>query len=110
MPDIYDRMVIGPGVGAGTAARTFDFPAGLENLRASLKQSFPGEGHAIDNYLAAVQSAQKSSGLYFAEKAIPRPIARLAGRFMRAPFLKWASQTTLDVLHRCCLLYTSRCV
>jgi len=92
MPDVYDRAVI--------AGRTFDFPAGLENLRASLKQSFPGEGPAIDSYLAAVQSAQKSSGLYFAEKAIPRPIARLAGRFMRAPFLKWASETTLDVLHR----------
>jgi all-trans-retinol 13,14-reductase len=38
--------------------------------------------------------------MYFAEKAIPRPIARLAGRFMRAPFLKWAGQTTLDVIHR----------
>jgi all-trans-retinol 13,14-reductase len=93
MPDIYDRVVIGE-------ARTFDFPAGLENLRSQLKQAFPTETPAIDNYLAAVQSAQKSSGLYFAEKAIPRPIARLAGRFMRAPFLKWASQTTLEVLHR----------
>ena len=93
MPAIYDRVVIGTG-------GTFDFPSGLENLRASLKQSFPSEASAIDNYLAAVQSAQKSSGLYFAEKAIPRPIARLAGGLMRAPFLKWASQTTLDVIHR----------
>jgi all-trans-retinol 13,14-reductase len=93
MPDIYDRVVIGK-------TRTFDFPTGLENLRAQLKQSFPGEAAAIDSYLAAVQSAQKSSSLYFAEKAVPRPIARLAGRFMRAPFLKWAGQTTLDVLHR----------
>jgi all-trans-retinol 13,14-reductase len=96
MPDIYDRVVIGTGIGA----RTFGFPTGLENLRTQLKQSFPGEAAAIDHYLAAVQSAQKSSGLYFAEKAVPRPIALLAGRFMRAPFLKWAGQTTLDVLHR----------
>jgi all-trans-retinol 13,14-reductase len=92
MPDVYDRVVIG--------GRAFDFPSGLENLRNSLKGAFPAEGSAIDSYLAAVQSAQKSSGLYFAEKAVPRPIARLAGRFMRAPFLKWASQTTLDVLHQ----------
>ena len=84
MPDVYDRIVIGQG----DSRRTFDFPSGLENLRASLKQSFPSEASAIDNYLAAVQSAQKSSGLYFAEKAIPRPIARLAGGLMRAPFLK----------------------
>ena len=95
MPDIYDRVVIGTGVGA----RTFDFPTSLESLRASLKQSFPAEGSAIDSYLAAVQAAKKWSGLYFAEKAVPRPIAGIAGRFMRAPFLKWASQTTLDVLH-----------
>ena len=81
MPDIYDRVVIG----AGAAGRTFDFPTGLENLRSQLKQSFPGEASAIDNYLAAVQSAQKSSGSYFAEKAIPRPITRLAGRFMASP-------------------------
>lgn len=96
MPDVYDRVVMGTGDSRGT----FDFPSGLENLRAALKQSFPNEASAIDNYLAAVQSAQKWSGLYYAEKAIPRPIARLAGGFMRAPFLKWASQTTLDVLHR----------
>src|SRR5580692_3287157 len=61
MPDLYDRIVIG----TGDARRTFDFPSGLENLRSSLKQFFPSEASAIDNYLAAVQSAQKSSGLYF---------------------------------------------
>ena len=85
---------------SSSAGRTFDLPTGLERLRARLKDYFPTEAAAIDGYLAAVQSAQKASGLYFAEKAIPRPAARLAGRLMRAPFLRWASQTTLDVLHR----------
>ena len=92
MPDVYDRVVMG--------GRTFEFPTGLERLRARLKDYFPAESGAIDRYLAAVQSAQKASGLYFAEKAVPRPIALLAGRFLRAPFLRWASQTTLDVLRR----------
>ena len=92
MPDVYDRIIIG--------GRTFEFPTGLERLRARLKDYFPNEAGAIDRYLGAVQSAQKASGLYFAEKAVPRPIARLAGSLMRAPFLRWASQTTLDVLHR----------
>jgi len=92
MPDVYDRFIMGD--------RTFEFPTGLERLRARLKDYFPSEAAAIDGYLAAVQSAQKASGLYFAEKAIPRAAARLAGRFMRAPFLRWASQSTLDVLHR----------
>jgi all-trans-retinol 13,14-reductase len=92
MPDVYDRVVMG--------GRTFDFPTGRERLRARLKDYFPAEASAIDRYLAAVQSAQKASGLYFAEKAVPRPIARVAGGLMRAPFLRWASQTTLDVLRR----------
>lgn len=90
MPDVYDRAIVGE--------RTFEFLAGLENLREALKRSFPGESAGIDGYLAAVQSARKSSELYFAEKAVPGPIARLAGRWMRAPFLKWASRTTLEVL------------
>ncbi len=92
MPDVYDRFIMG--------GRAFEFPTGLERLRARLKDYFPSEAAGIDGYLAAVQSAQKASGLYFAEKAIPRAAARLAGRFMRAPFLRWASQSTLDVLHR----------
>jgi len=92
MPDVYDRVVMG--------SRIFEFPTGLERLRVRLKDYFPSEAKAIDSYLAAVQAAQKASGLYWAEKAIPRVAARLAGRFMRAPFLRWASETTLDVLHR----------
>src|SRR3984885_8869010 len=92
MPDVYDRVVMG--------SRSFEFPTGLERLRARLKDYFPTESSSIDRYLAAVQSAQKASRLYFAEKAIPRPAARLAGRFLRAPFLRWASQSTLEVLRR----------
>lgn len=97
MPDVYDRVITRDGVAHDS---TFDFPTGLENLRAALKQAFPGDARGIDGYLAAVQSAQKASGLYFAEKAVPRPIAFLAGRFMRRPFLKWASRTTLDVVRQ----------
>lgn len=92
MPDVYDRIVMG--------GRTFEFPSGIERLRARLKDYFPAEAAAIDRYLAAVQSVQKASRLYFAEKAVPRPIARLVGGLMRAPFLRWASHSTLDVLHR----------
>lgn len=92
LPDVYDRVLI--------SGRPFEFPSGLERLRARWKEYFPSESRAIDKYLAAVVSAQKASGLYFAEKAVPRPIARLAGTFMRAPFLGWASHSTLDVLRR----------
>jgi all-trans-retinol 13,14-reductase len=92
LPDVYDRIIMG--------GRSFEFPTGRERFRSRLKDYFPAEAPAIDRYLAAVQSAQRSSKLYFAEKAIPRPIARLAGGLMRAPFLRWASHSTLDVLGR----------
>lgn len=90
MPEVYDRVIIGE--------RSFDFPAGRENLRGALKRTFPAEGVAVDRYLAAVETAQKALGLYFTEKAIPRPMARIAGGMMRRGFLKWASRTTQEVL------------
>ncbi len=92
MPDVYDRVIIG--------GRSYEFPTGRERLRARLKDYFPNHARAIDRYFSAVQSAQKASGLYFAEKAVPRFVARIAGRLLRARFLRWASQSTLDVLRR----------
>jgi len=90
MPEVYDRAEI--------AGRRFDFAAGLERFRSDLKSWFPREGRAIDRYLAAVQASNRASSLYYAEKAVPRPIAALAGGLMRRPHLKWARRTTREVL------------
>jgi len=90
MPDVYDRMVF--------ADRSYDFVAGRDNFRNSMKEYFPRDSAAIDLYIAAVLAAAKASGPYFAEKAVPRPIAWLAGRLMRRGFLRWASRTTSNVL------------
>jgi all-trans-retinol 13,14-reductase len=90
MPEIYDRLII--------AGQTFDLVAGLERFRADMKQSFPRESAAIDNYIAAVQACNRASRLYYAEKAIPASAAALAGRLMRASYMGWASRTTREVL------------
>jgi all-trans-retinol 13,14-reductase len=90
MPSTYDRVIIG--------GRHVDFVAGVENFRNSLRQAFPSEVSAIDRYLAAIHSASRWSALYFAEKAVPAPIASLVGNLMRAPYLRWARRTTADVL------------
>ncbi|MGD0298298.1 MAG: NAD(P)/FAD-dependent oxidoreductase [Bryobacteraceae bacterium] len=90
MPDVYDQIRI--------ADRAYEFPSGVDRFRESLLQAFPSEGAAIDRYLAAVFACVKTTNTYFAEKAIPRIAARLAGAWMRAPFLRWANSTTAEVL------------
>jgi all-trans-retinol 13,14-reductase len=90
MPEVYDRIRIGD--------REYEFVAGLERFRDRLKSYFPSETAAIDRYLRAVQSCAGRTPLYFAEKALPRPIARIGGPLMRAPFLRWARRTTAEVL------------
>ncbi|MBL8217087.1 MAG: NAD(P)/FAD-dependent oxidoreductase [Bryobacterales bacterium] len=90
MPDVYDRVILN--------GRTYDFPTGRDNFRAQLQRYFPKDTAAIDRYLKTVQASNHASGLYFAEKALPRPIAAVAGPLLRRPFLRWAGRATLDVL------------
>lgn len=90
MPEVYDRIVVD--------GRRYDFAAGMERFRDGLKQWFPSEGAAIDRYIAAVQACNRARGLYFAEKAVPSPVAALVGGMMRAPYMRWAKQTTGEVL------------
>jgi len=90
MPDVYDRIRI--------ADRSYDFPSGLERFRDRMKQYFPEESGAIDRYIAAVCAAVQASAGYFAEKAMPAPVARLIGTPMRSRFLRYADRTTAEVL------------
>ena len=88
--DVYDRIVI--------AGEAYDFVTGRERFAARLKASFPREAAAIDRYLKLVESCVRASRLYYAEKAIPAPLAFVAGRLLRWPFLRYARRTTADVL------------
>jgi len=90
MPEVHDRLII--------EGRTFDFVAGLERFREGLGKSFPAEIRAIDKYIGAVHACNRTRGLYFVEKAVPAPVAALAGALMRWPFMRWAKQTTREVL------------
>jgi all-trans-retinol 13,14-reductase len=90
MGDPYDRLVIG--------GKPFDFASGADRFRASLKSYFPAEARAIDRYVDLVRSAARSSEHYFMEKALPGPLAWIAGPFLRRSFLRYASRTTADVL------------
>jgi all-trans-retinol 13,14-reductase len=90
MPEIYERIRI--------AGSVYEFPSGAEKFRNRMNEYFPAESAAIDRYLGAVFAVARASGLYFAEKALPRSIARLLGGFMRSGFLRYASRTTAQVM------------
>jgi all-trans-retinol 13,14-reductase len=90
MPEVYDQILIG--------GRRVELAAGEKRLREELHRHFPSEGNAIDRYLAAVHACNRMSGLYYAEKAVPGAIANIAGGLMRAPYMRWARRTTLEVL------------
>ena len=76
MPEVYDRIIVD--------GQTFDLIRGLEQYREGMKRDFPSEVRAIDKYIAAVQSSNRAAGLYYAEKAVPELLSRIAGGLMRA--------------------------
>jgi all-trans-retinol 13,14-reductase len=90
MGDPYDCFLID--------GRAYDFVAGAGRFRESLKRAFPAEAAAIDRYVDLVRSTARASRLFFMEKALPAPLAWLAGPLLRRPFLRQAGRTTADVL------------
>lgn len=92
MPDVYDRIRI--------ADRSYDFVSGAGRLSERLRQYFPRDGAAIGRYMAQVRDAARASKLFFAAKAIPAPLARIAGPLLRRKFLGYARQTTAEALAR----------
>lgn len=92
MPDVYDRILIG--------GRAYEFVRGAARFTQRLREYFPNESAAIGRYVAQVQDAARASRLYFAEKAIPAALARVAGPLMRRRFLGFAGRTTAETLAR----------
>ena len=90
MPEVYDRIRI--------ADRSYDFASGADRFTERLREYFPREGAAIGRYVAQVRDAAKASRLFFAQKALPAPLACLAGPLLRRRFLGYARRTTGDTL------------
>lgn len=90
MPEVYDRVLIG--------GQRYDFIAGADRFRQRVNEWFPREGRAIDRYLKDVESANRSSLYYYAEKALPPFLGPLLGRSLRGAHLHWAEQTTRQLL------------
>jgi all-trans-retinol 13,14-reductase len=90
MGDVYDRFVIGD--------EAFEYVKGAPAFADRMKSYFPDEARGIDQYVARITAAVRKSRLFFAEKAVPEFVARLAGGAMRRPLLREARRTTREVL------------
>jgi len=90
MGEVYDTVVIG--------GERWEYVAGREAWRARMLDYFPDEKEAIDGYLDRVREAIGGSQGFFAEKAVPAPVALLAGPWMRRRFLRHADRTVGEVL------------
>ena len=90
MGEVYDTVVIG--------SERWDYVAGRDTWRERMLEYFPDEKGAIDSYLDRVREATGSSQGFFAEKAVPAPVALLAGPWMRRRFLRNSDRTVGEVL------------
>ncbi len=90
MGDVYDRIIFGDD--------EYKFVKGLGEFSDKLKEYFPGEENAIDEYIRMVKEATKATRSFFTEKALPPVVASLTGSFMKGKFLKYSDKTTLEVL------------
>ncbi len=94
LDDVYDKAVFGDKV--------FEFVRGKENLRAKLKEYFPGEKDAksIDDYFKLLDEVSELGINYYVEKVIPPFFAKIFGKWLRSKVLKYSDQITLDVLRK----------
>jgi all-trans-retinol 13,14-reductase len=90
MGEVYDTVIVG--------RERFEYIAGRENWRQRMHEYFPEESGAIDRYLELVTETIRGARSYFGAKALPGPIAAIAGPFMRRKFLRHASRTVAEVL------------
>ena len=90
MPDVFNRMSIGD--------RYYDIPSGVEAYANLLKEHFPHEAEGIDKYVALISKVTRSSGGYFAQKAMPAAAVEGAYDDMCEEFHAYSDRITLDVL------------
>lgn len=90
MGPVYDRIVLGQD--------EYDYVAGLRQWLGQMGEYFPKHADVLQAYVDEVKGAAHASQLYFAEKALPRPAAAVAGGRMRSAFMKHAGRSTREVL------------
>lgn len=90
MGEVYDTIVID--------GERYPLPRGRRAYRDFLVERFPGQAQAIDRYLEATAASVKAGRGFFLEKALPRPLAAVAGGALRYRAMRHARRTVNEVL------------
>ncbi|KAK2513920.1 Retsat [Columba livia] len=98
LPHVYDAVILGePG-----SAKTYRIYSGKREFYQGLKEQFPGEEAAIDEFQRLVQSASRGAMVLNMLKALPRVLAGLlcrSGLLLRfVPFCHLATRSLRDVV------------
>jgi len=91
MGAVYDRIRFGDD-------EVYDFPKGATRFPGAMKDHFPGQGDAIDRYMALLSQVGRATRSFFAAKAIPPFAAGLFGPLLRRKFAGFARRTTRETL------------
>lgn len=90
MGEVYDRVVVGD--------RIYDLVKGTKNFIETLVGYFPEEREAIEQYVNLVYQLNKTAKTFYLEKVMPPWLSKISGGWMRGGYLKYAKQTTDEVL------------
>ncbi|BFM14515.1 NAD(P)/FAD-dependent oxidoreductase [Maricurvus nonylphenolicus] len=90
MPEVYNRIYV--------AGKEYPFYQGAGAYAANLKEYFPQESAAIDEYMRLMQLAVSTSRKYFALKAMPSKLSEQLHDELAGPFMDYANKTTYEVL------------
>ncbi|MBQ46504.1 MAG: FAD-dependent oxidoreductase [Zetaproteobacteria bacterium] len=90
MGPVYDNIVLGN--------EEFQLVAGRKNFIKKMKEYFPKEHEAIEQYIALVKKVNRGTPSYFIQKTLPRWARVLSKPFLGKTFLKYAAKTTDEVL------------
>ena len=92
MDDTYDRIIIGD--------KSFEFKTGREEFVNELKRKFPNpkDQKAIDDYMALVKKAVRTSRNLFMARALPPWLRKIFGGFLTRKAKFYTRQTTQQAL------------
>lgn len=88
--NIYDVVKI--------KGKTYEFLAGKENFRKRLKEYFPNDKIAIDNYFKLIEKSNKIGSAFFLEKTFKPILSKTLGKLIKKIYARYYNRTTLEVI------------